>query len=221
MNEPRAQQQITQRDGRAHKVVGAHHLRASVALERAEYVILRAVRQAVEEQVDAQQKHAPRHVRVRVDDRLLLLAARVQGEHGHASCHARDDEVLVQRVPLAKERGVQQHHRDQLAGLGEQEGDVVNVAQAGVSEGGGERGGDGDEGEGPDDLLRGEDGRERGLVAGAVGEVEQACRRGEEGLDRVEENGILEDFGLGRGAVGSRRELLLEVCPCQAAVISQ
>lgn len=109
MYEPGAEHEVAQRDGRAHEVVGAHHLRTSVPLEGAEDVVLGAVGEAVKEQVNAEEEHAPGHIGVRVDDGLLLLAARVQRKDGDAGRDARDDEVLVQRVALAKERRVEEH----------------------------------------------------------------------------------------------------------------
>jgi hypothetical protein len=70
---------------------------------------------------------------------------------------------------------VQEHDGQELAGLGEDEGDVVYVRERGVAEGRREGGGEGYEEEGGDDGAGGEDGR-RGLAGrGAEEEVDVAC----------------------------------------------
>lgn len=90
--------------------------------------------------------------------------ARVQGEDGDARGDGRDDEVLVQRVAAAEDGDVQRHDGQELARLGQDEGDVVDVRQRGVAEGGREGRGQGHEEEGREDGAGGEDGR-----AGAAG----------------------------------------------------
>jgi hypothetical protein len=129
----------------------------------------------------------------------------VQREDCDAEGDAADDEVFVERVAFAEERDVQEHYGQEFAGFGEDEGYVVDVFEAGVAEGGGERGGDCDEEEGEDDLRRGEDGGDfAGVGFGVAGrrgnEVDEAGDGGEGGLDCVEEDGVLE-AGIG-GAVG-------------------
>lgn len=222
MHQPGAQAQVPGRDGGAEQVVRAHHLRARVAPERREDVVLRRVRQPVEQQVDPQQQQAPRRVRVRVRRGAVLLrlaAARVQREHGDAERHGPDDKVLVHGVPAAEERGVQQHDGDELAGLGEEEGDVVDVREGGVAERRGERRGHGHEEQGDHDAPRREDGRQ-GACAVAPRQVDVARNGGEEGLDCVEEDGVLEHLGLVGGAIRCGRELFLKICPGQAGEIS-
>lgn len=56
-----------------------------------------------------------------------------------------DDEVFVEGVAFAENGEVQEHDGEQLAGFGEDEGDVVYMRQTRVAEGGGEGGGDGHE----------------------------------------------------------------------------
>lgn len=110
-NKIRTTNEIQARDEGAHHVVGAHHLRARIWLERLKDKVLCAVGQAVKQQVNAQQQHAPRHICIvaQLGAFLLLLLARVQRKDGHASRHGGDDEVLVQRVALAKDGDVQEH----------------------------------------------------------------------------------------------------------------
>ena len=219
-DEIRVEQEVRARDDRAHDVIGDHHLRPRVGAEGREDVVLGAVRQAVEQEVDAEQEEPPGRVRPVVGGAfaaaVLLPAARVQRKDGHAGGDGRDDEVLVQGVPLPKHRDMQKHDREQLAALGEEECDVVNVREGGVAEGAGEAAGDGDEGEGREDARRGDDGRDGAAARGGGDEVDASDRRGEDGLDGVEEDGEVPHFGRGRRAVRCCRELLLEVCPCQA-----
>ena len=75
---------------------------------------------------------------------------------------------------------------------------------------------DGDEGQGAQDLCRGDDGRDRGSGGCRHEEVYAAHCRCEEGLHRVEEDGEMPHFWGGGGSVSRCRELLLEICPCQA-----
>lgn len=83
----------------------------------------------------------------------------VEGEDGYAGGHEGDDEIFVEGVALAEDGEVQEHDGEKLAGLGEDEGDVVDVGEGGVAEGGRERGCDGDEDEGGHDGAGGEHGR--------------------------------------------------------------
>ena len=52
-----------------------------------------------------------------------------------------------------------------------------------------------------------------------VAEVEVADCGSEDGLDGVQEDGELEEFGGGSRAVGGRCKALLEQCPCQTIQI--
>lgn len=216
-HEVRAREEVQARDERAHHVVGAHHLRTAIRAERLKDVVLGAIRETVKQQVDAQQQQPPRDVGVvRLGRRRrLVLAARMQRKDGHAGRDGRDNEVLVQRVPLAEERDVEEHDGQQLAALGEQEGDVVDVREARVAERAGEARRDGDEGERAEDAARRNDGREGGPARRRQEQVHAPDGRREDGLDRVEEDG--EVPLLAAGAVRRRRELLLEVRPRQAA----
>ena len=140
----------------------------------------------------------------------------MQSEDRHTRRYSRDDEVLVKRVPLAEERDVQEHDREELAALGEEEGDVVDVREGSVAERAGERACDGNEGEGHEDASGRED-RWCGLALGSGCEkVDGAYDSGEDGLDGVEEDGIAPDFRAVDRAVGGRGELLLKVRPRQA-----
>lgn len=162
VDEPGAEDQVCDHDGHAHEVVGAHHLGARVRLESGEDVILGTVREAVEQQIDAQQQQPPGAVPLRLRRRRRLalpaLLSRVQGEHGDAGRHGRHHHVLVERVPLAEHGDVQEHDGQQLAALGEQEGDVVDVGEGGVAEGRCEGARDGDEEERRQDARGRDDG---------------------------------------------------------------
>ena len=78
---------------------------------------------------------------------------------------------------------MQEHDGEELAGLGQDEGDVVDVGQGGVSEGRGEGVGEGHEEKRGEDLGVGNHGGD-GLAARGRGEGEElAAYCGEEGLD--------------------------------------
>lgn len=212
-DQPRTQHQIPPCDQRPQQVIRRHHLRPRIPGERAKDIILRAVRQPVKQQVNPQQQHPPGRL-PGVAAGLVLAAAGMKREDGDAARHGRDDQVLVQRVSLAEQGDVQRHDGQQLAALGEDVGDVVDVGERGVAEGGGEGVGEGHEAEREEDLPRGDQGR--GGLVGRGGEdgEELAAEEGEEGLDGQEEDGKLEAFwGRGR-AVGGGGELFLEVGPC-------
>ena len=78
------------------------------------------------------------------------------------------------------------------------------MRQGGISEGGGESVGYGDEEEREDDATIGEDGSGTSSCGGVETEVEVANCSCEEGLDCVEEDGEFEEFGGGSGAIGGR-----------------
>lgn len=83
------------------------------------------------------------------------------------------------------------------------------MRQTRVAERAGERARQRDKEEGRQDAARGYDRRD-GFIGGfAKQQVQRACRRGEQRLDRVEEHRILEDLCGSRRAMGRRRELLL------------
>lgn len=110
VDQPGAQDQVRGHDGHAHEIVGAHHLGARVGLEGAEDVVLRAVREAVEQEVDAQQQQPPGAVPLGPGRPVALaLLARVQGEDGDAGRHGGHDHVLVERVALAEDGDVEEH----------------------------------------------------------------------------------------------------------------
>lgn len=58
----------------------------------------------------------------------------MKGEDGDAGGNERNDEVLVERVAFAEDRQMQEHDGEELAGLGEDEGDVVDVSEGGIAE---------------------------------------------------------------------------------------
>ncbi len=81
----------------------------------------------------------------------------MQREDGDAGGDKEDDEIFVEGVRFAEDGEVEEHDGEEFAGFGEDEGDVVDVGEAGVAEGGGEGGGDGDEDEGEEYGFRGKD----------------------------------------------------------------
>lgn len=101
----------------------------------------------------------------------MLLLARVQREDGDAGGDGRDDEILVQGVALAEDGDVEEHDGEELAALGEQEGDVVDVGETGVAKGAGETARDGHEGQGTENAARGDDGRHGRALGGREEEV--------------------------------------------------
>ena len=58
----------------------------------------------------------------------------MKGEDGDAGGNERNDEVLVERVAFAEDRQMQEHDGEKLAGLGEDEGDIVDVSEGGIAE---------------------------------------------------------------------------------------
>lgn len=128
------------------------------------------------------------------------------GDEGH-------DEIFVERVEFSEDGQVEEHDGEKFAGFGEDEGDVVDVGEGGVAEGGGERGGYGDENEGEKDGSGGEyGGCGRGGGRGEE-EVGVACEGGEGGLDGIEEDGVGETFGGEGGSVGGGGYAFLEEGP--------
>lgn len=111
-------EEIKPSDECAHHVVCAHHLRTAVGAESLEDVVLCAVGETIEEQVDAQEEQAPNNVGLVRLGRLLALLAGVEGEDGDASGHSRHDKVLVEGVALAKDGDVEEHDGQELAALG-------------------------------------------------------------------------------------------------------
>ena len=69
----------------------------------------------------------------------------VEGKDCNAGSDKSDDNVFVERVRTAEEGDLQEHDREKLTGLGEDEGNVVDMRERGISEWGSEGGGDGDE----------------------------------------------------------------------------
>lgn len=58
----------------------------------------------------------------------------VEGEDGDAGRNGQDDEVLGQRVAAAEEGDVEEHDGEELAGFGEDKGQVIDVREGGVAE---------------------------------------------------------------------------------------
>lgn len=218
--EPGAGDEVQARDEGAHDVVGAHHLGARVGPEGLEDVVLGAVGEAVEEEVDAEQEEPPGGVGA-VGGAGVAAAARVEGEDGDAGSDGGDDEVLVQGVPPAEDGDVQEHDGEELAALGEEEGDVVDVGERGVAERAGEAARGGHQGQGREDAGRRHDWRHRAARRRRGHQVDAPDRGGEQGLYRVEEDGEAPDLWLVGRPVRRRRELLLQVGPRQAVVVSR
>lgn len=79
-------------------------------------MVLRAIREAIEEEVDSEKGQAPDGV-VRVPRRRGLFGRGrvVQGEHGHTGCNQENDEILVERIAFSEDCEVQEHHGEKLA----------------------------------------------------------------------------------------------------------
>ena len=60
----------------------------------------------------------------------------MQSKDSDSGRHKSYNSILVERIRLPVECDVQEHDRYQLAGFGEDEGNVVHVLEAGVPKGG-------------------------------------------------------------------------------------
>lgn len=219
-----AEQEVGSGQDGAHHVVGAHHLRPAVGPELGDDVVLGAVGEPVEEQVYAEQQHAPGSLPAvgRRGPALVLLAPRVQREDGDAGGHSRDNQVLLQGVPPPEESDVEEHYGQQLARLGQREGDVVDVRERCHAERRGQRLREGDQEKRREHAVRGDDWRD-GLAAGrGPPEVQGAGDRGQDRLDGKEEDGELPHLGRAVAiGVGRRRDALLEPCPANTGVTAR
>lgn len=121
-------------------------------------MVLRRVGEAVQQEVDEQQEQ-PVQGAPTVDrgGPLLGRARVVESEGRDAQGDQQDDSVFVQRVALPEEGDVEEHHRQQFTGLGQYEGQIVDVAETGVAERRRQRRGDADDDQREQDLPVGED----------------------------------------------------------------
>lgn len=129
----------------------------------------------------------------------------MKGECSHSEGDQEDDAVLIQRVSLAEDGQVEEHDGQKLARFGEDEGEVVDVRETGISEGRCERRGDADQEQGKDDFL-GWEGR-GDLMAGRSRkeQVQEAGDGGKGRLDRVQDNRVGEALCRWFGDFSSRR----------------
>jgi len=91
-------------------------------------VVLHGVCEAVKEKVDSEEEEAPRGACLCA----LLFAGGggvVQSEYCHPRRDGGDDSVLVEGVGSFEDCQVQEHYGEELAGFGQDEGDVVDVFQ--------------------------------------------------------------------------------------------
>lgn len=58
----------------------------------------------------------------------------MEGEDGDAGGNERNDEVFVERIAFAEDCQMQEHDGEELAGFGENEGDIVDVSERGIAE---------------------------------------------------------------------------------------
>lgn len=117
---PRVKEEITQSEHGREGVQRGHHLRPThdTLGGAREDVVLDRVCEAVKEQVNAQQEHAPHDVLLRVPGAGLFrcLGIRgVQGEDGDTGGDEGYDSVLVDWVFTSEERDVQEHDGEELA----------------------------------------------------------------------------------------------------------
>ena len=61
----------------------------------------------------------------------------VEGEDGDACGDKRDDKIFIEGIVFAKNGQVQEHDWKELAGLGQNEGNIVDMREGGIAEGGG------------------------------------------------------------------------------------
>lgn len=193
------EEEVSNRQERAGCIECTHHLRTLEVLVLDEDVVLHGVGEAVKEEVHAQKHQAPGGGGLGA---LAFLAGGgvVEGEDGDAGGDGGDDGVLVEGVGAAEDGEVEGHHGHEFAGFGEDEGDVVDVLEGGVAEGGGQGLTYCYEEELAEDVEIGEDGGGGGAGFGGAAEVDVADEGGEEGLDGIEDEGVAEDSFV--GAVG-------------------
>lgn len=129
----------------------------------------------------------------------------VEGECGDSECDQENDTVLVQGVSLAENGQVEEHDGQELARFGEDEGEVIDVRETGISERRCERRRDADQEQGEDDFL-GWEGR-GDLLAGRSRkeQVQEAGDGGKGRLDRVQDNRVGEALCRRFGDFSSRR----------------
>lgn len=115
----RHDQEVRRSQNGRENILSDHHLgsgEAGVQLGRGEDVVLRGVGQAIQEEVDGQQKDAPsRGSRLALGSNFLTSSWVVQTESCNAESDHQDNTVLVQWVSLAEDSQVQDHDREELA----------------------------------------------------------------------------------------------------------
>ena len=123
----RRHQQRREHVRRRHGIHHEHHLRAGhVRAIRREHLVLRAVRRAVQQQMNRQQHHAQHTVAAHAA-RARLGPER--HKHPHTQRHKRDDHVLVRGKVAAVQQHVHDQHRHELARLGQRNGGKRQVTQ--------------------------------------------------------------------------------------------
>lgn len=153
-------------------------------------MVLSGIGQAVQEKVNGQQENTP-HGRARAllssCSYLLASAGVVECECRNTQCNHQHNTVLVQGVSLAEDGEVQDHNGEELAGLGKNECQVVDMGKTGVTEGRGEGRGDADKDQREEYTASGKDRGNALAFRCREEEVCEACNGGERGLDRIQD----------------------------------
>ena len=124
------------------KVMRTHHLRSRIRFEGGKDVVLCAVCDAIEQQIDREQEKTPVHV---LFLRRHALFGGMLRSFGHIfrlmkreECNAKGDKnnngIFIQRVALPEHRNMQRHHREEFARLRQDESNIVDVIQTFVAE---------------------------------------------------------------------------------------
>ena len=158
-------------------------------------MVLRAIGETVEEEIDRQECEAPERVFLG-RRRFLFCRGVVEGKDGNAGSNEEYYEVFVKWVAFAEDGEVEEHHREEFARLGKDIGYIIDMGERCVAEGRGQRGSDGNQDQRHKDACRGEDGWCAGRGTGGGKKVHVAGKGSETGLDGVEEDGV---FKLRRG----------------------
>ncbi len=107
-------------------------------------MVLSAIGETVEEEIDCQECEAPKRVFLG-RRRFLFRRGVVEGEDGNAGSNEEYYEVFVERVAFAEDGEVEEHHGEEFARLGKDVGYIVDMGERCVAEGRGQRGSDGDQ----------------------------------------------------------------------------
>ena len=98
-------------------------------------MVLRGVGEAVEEEVDSEEREAVVGGLLGSFGDLAGFGWVVEGENRNAGGDGEDYEVFGEWVALAVKQDVEEHNGKEFAGLGEDEGQVIDMGEGSVAEG--------------------------------------------------------------------------------------